>query len=245
MDADALDNMDEFFDFAALDQNADSGSNHFPKQQSVPLIQPDDVTNIDWAVEPAAHHSPTDDFQLNDMPMYDVSQFFSTGGVSQQWPSSHGTDGLVSRMVERGLARTTDQSWQTDKPQRMAGSMTHDEANLNIPSSYSPSLGLMQCNNVHGNNGGSPADTLDYRLEQSASQIDRSTIPANTSFPLSQVPISSVAAQQEAFSGTWKPASAKRKGPQSRIPLEARQILEDEFAVNPYPCKRCSPMNCL
>ena len=50
MDADALDNMDEFFDFAALDQNADSGSNHFPKQQSVPLIQPDDVTNIDWAV---------------------------------------------------------------------------------------------------------------------------------------------------------------------------------------------------
>jgi hypothetical protein len=183
MDADALDNMDEFFDFAALDQNADSGSNHFPKQQSVPLIQPDDVTNIDWAVEPAAHHSPTDDFQLNDMPMYDVSQCFSTGGVSQQWPSSHGTDSLVSRMVERGLARTTDQSWQTDKPQRMAGSMTHDEANLNIPSSYSPSLGLMQCNNVHGNNGGSPADTLDYRLEQSASQIDRSTIPANTSFP--------------------------------------------------------------
>ena len=84
MDADALDNMDEFFDFAALDQNADSGSNHFPKQQSVPLIQPDDVTNIDWAVEPAAHHSPTDDFQLNDMPMYDVSQCFSTGGVSQQ-----------------------------------------------------------------------------------------------------------------------------------------------------------------
>lgn len=35
---------------------------------------------------------------------------------------------------------------------------------------------------------------------------------------------------------TRKPASAKRKGPPSRIPPEARQILEDEFASNPYPC---------
>lgn len=33
-----------------------------------------------------------------------------------------------------------------------------------------------------------------------------------------------------------KPASAKRKGPQNRIPLEAKQILEDEFVANPYPC---------
>ncbi|KAI8941086.1 hypothetical protein NX059_002326 [Plenodomus lindquistii] len=38
------------------------------------------------------------------------------------------------------------------------------------------------------------------------------------------------------LSGTWTPESAKRKGTQSRIPLEARQILEDEFASNPYPC---------
>lgn len=33
-----------------------------------------------------------------------------------------------------------------------------------------------------------------------------------------------------------KPASAKHKGPSSRIPLEARQMLEDEFLTNPYPC---------
>ncbi|KAH7136139.1 hypothetical protein B0J11DRAFT_611961 [Dendryphion nanum] len=32
------------------------------------------------------------------------------------------------------------------------------------------------------------------------------------------------------------PASAKRKGPNTRIPLEARQMLEEEFAANPYPC---------
>ncbi|KAF3008556.1 hypothetical protein E8E13_006949 [Curvularia kusanoi] len=41
---------------------------------------------------------------------------------------------------------------------------------------------------------------------------------------------------RHASSASWKPASAKRKGPQSRIPLESRQILEDEFATNPYPC---------
>jgi hypothetical protein len=41
---------------------------------------------------------------------------------------------------------------------------------------------------------------------------------------------------RHAASASWKPASAKRKGPQSRIPLEAKQILEDEFATNPYPC---------
>ena len=33
-----------------------------------------------------------------------------------------------------------------------------------------------------------------------------------------------------------KPASAKRKGPLTRIPVEARQMLEEEFASNPYPC---------
>jgi hypothetical protein len=32
------------------------------------------------------------------------------------------------------------------------------------------------------------------------------------------------------------PASATRKGPPSRIPVEVRQLLEDEFASNPYPC---------
>lgn len=33
-----------------------------------------------------------------------------------------------------------------------------------------------------------------------------------------------------------KPASAKRKGPSTRIPLDAKQMLEEEFAANPYPC---------
>jgi hypothetical protein len=36
--------------------------------------------------------------------------------------------------------------------------------------------------------------------------------------------------------GTRKPASATRKGASSRIPLEAKQMLEEEFTANPYPC---------
>lgn len=35
---------------------------------------------------------------------------------------------------------------------------------------------------------------------------------------------------------TRKPASAKRKGPSTRIPLDAKHMLEEEFAANPYPC---------
>ena len=41
---------------------------------------------------------------------------------------------------------------------------------------------------------------------------------------------------QRSSSVVHKPASAKRKGPSTRIPAEARQMLEEEFAANPYPC---------
>ena len=93
----------------------------------------------------------------------------------------------------------------------------------------------MQCN-VQSNNEGGSADALDAPLEPPLSQANQSTIPTNASLDLEHVHVKSVAAQQQTFNATWKPASAKRKGPQSRIPLEARQILEDEFAANPYPC---------
>lgn len=41
---------------------------------------------------------------------------------------------------------------------------------------------------------------------------------------------------KQARTSTHKPASAKRKGPSNRLPVEARQMLEEEFAANPYPC---------
>jgi hypothetical protein len=116
--------------------------------------------------------------------------------------------------------------------------MMRGQANPTFPPSSSSSLSslaLMQ-SNVHGNNESGSADAWDARLEQYPSQIDQSTTSTHASFDVERVPIRSVGAQQQACNGTWKPASAKRKGPQSRIPLEARQILEDEFAANPYPC---------
>jgi hypothetical protein len=83
--------------------------------------------------------------------------------------------------------------------------------------------------------------------------IDSFKVAREASLPPLQVPLLEVSAlsapEDASFSDrgrtsaplrqasvvSWKPASAKRKGPQSRIPLEARQILEDEFAANPYP----------
>ena len=69
-------------------------------------------------------------------------------------------------------------------------------------------------------------DSADTSISQ------RSTHTNNTSRLTGRAPLPN----RQASSASWKPASAKRKGPQSRIPLEARQILEDEFATNPYPC---------
>jgi hypothetical protein len=42
--------------------------------------------------------------------------------------------------------------------------------------------------------------------------------------------------QPQRSASVHKPASATRKGPSARIPVEARQMLEEEFATNPYPC---------
>jgi hypothetical protein len=66
------------------------------------------------------------------------------------------------------------------------------------------------------------------RLDITASHIKSQAIAplhTTTTVPLHQASVA-----------TWKPASAKRKGPQSRIPLVTKQILEDEFVTNPYPC---------
>lgn len=56
----------------------------------------------------------------------------------------------------------------------------------------------------------------------------RPRLPARKRLPESQTRHSTIPGR--------KPASAKRKGPPNRIPPEARQMLEEEFATNPYPC---------
>ena len=73
----------------------------------------------------------------------------------------------------------------------------------------------------------SATNDTDVVLDAQAKSRTKVTHPASSRVPLPT---------RRPSSASWKPASAKRKGPQNRIPLESRQILEDEFATNPYPC---------
>jgi hypothetical protein len=72
---------------------------------------------------------------------------------------------------------------------------------------------------------------------QIQSDVDNNALaaPSDLSDKLVQDPVPSTLPQRNA-TVIHKPASAKRKGPSSRIPAEARQMLEEEFAANPYPC---------
>jgi hypothetical protein len=205
MDTDALDRMNEFFDFAALEQSAGVDSTHASREQVQPYFQPDNITVIDWAVEPTAHDSPADTLQLYDLPMYDVTQDLS------------------------------NVNWKVDDFQHMKDSRMGDAVDLTFPPSLSSSLALMQCN-VQGDDEGGSHDAPDAQLEPCLPHITPSIIPTGASLDLERLAARPIASQPQASSATWKPASAKRKGTQSRIPLEARQILEDEFAANPYPC---------
>lgn len=92
----------------------------------------------------------------------------------------------------------------------------------------------------------------------SAGDIPPLELQSNTVYPSSDIvsrgSISTIASPTEEIKGNFllrneqpllhprpsastnhKPASAKRKGPSARIPIEARQMLEEEFSANPYP----------
>ncbi|PVH96771.1 hypothetical protein DM02DRAFT_534568 [Periconia macrospinosa] len=57
--------------------------------------------------------------------------------------------------------------------------------------------------------------------------------PDSTALPIKD---SSPAPLKRSGTTSRKPASATRKGASTRIPLEAKQMLEEEFSANPYPC---------
>ncbi|KAI4688665.1 uncharacterized protein J4E84_004595 [Alternaria hordeiaustralica] len=226
MDPDALDRMNDFFDFAALEQNNEVEHTHASSGQSVSYFQPDNVTAIDFALEPAAQ----DTLQLYDVPMYDVAHDLSSGDINQQWPTSHPTTYAATSMIETSVDSGADVDWQTVDMEHAKDHRIRDATDLALPPSLS-SLALMQCDDE-----GSLIDAPHSQLGLRPSVLDHSMIPADASLGLEQLPVRSAASQQQPSIATWKPASAKRKGPQCRIPLEARQVLEDEFAANPYPC---------
>ena len=89
----------------------------------------------------------------------------------------------------------------------------------------SPSLSAC----IHDSIGATPDVDPDDLVNISASQSDAITPVDDATIKCSDLAIAGHLTAKP-------PASSKRIGTQSRIPIEARQILEDEFANNPYPC---------
>ena len=222
------DNLDEFFDFAQLEQDSFL-ANGCAEIQNVGIAVSDSITAMDW--QPATHDYtlPSEDFQDHQ---------------AQQWP--------LNNMLTQSLSHTQSHPVVSMWP----------ISNAAIP--YDPH----QCHEPH-NAPSSSISASDYVSLPSGVIQDR-TIASGQAGAMSAYPHSKLAADHDydppvvrapnnvdkppsvttgvslptrhASSASWKPASAKRKGPQSRIPLEARQILDDEFASNPYPCKCISPV---
>ncbi|KAF1924611.1 uncharacterized protein M421DRAFT_72038 [Didymella exigua CBS 183.55] len=124
----------------------------------------------------------------------------------------------------------------TDEHQRLHGLEPAPSSSLQAPNSSVPTGGFPYHDATPLVGNIYPAATTPYG--QSANNISDTPDVQGKSRTKVTHPISLRAPlpTRQPSSASWKPASAKRKGPRCRIPLESRQILDDEFATNPYPC---------
>lgn len=231
---DTDDHLDDFFDFAQLERDSTTYGDSFEAQHedsaTVKGIMP-----MDWqpVVPETSRYPLAPDGYASDM----IAEHFP-GQYSQQW----------------SLADMLDQ------PSSLTNLYTADPALLNgnelTLGSYqrpwgpdhtpSSSFQAHDANCLPGRDldrTGALALDLTNRMPLSSRDSTETdnvdALVAQASNDIKQVPRVTTTLglpTRQPSSASWKPASARRKGPQSRIPLEARQILEDEFTANPYPC---------
>ena len=232
MPSNASDEMDEFFDFSALDPYHGLGEPHDTEQiQHATTYSADNITAMDWAMDWTIKSSticPRDTILPHEVQAYEGSNVIHTVQHPQQWRrTDENVDSVVSR-TDDSMDLTTNFTWPTDNSTPGNELMNSGFYASTSPSSSSyVSLGLTVDNDDKGSVVvlGAALESIPSEHEQSASMLEttQSALPSRLSL-------------RQAPNASRKPASAKRKGPQSRIPLEAKQILEDEFASNPYPC---------
>lgn len=233
----ALDSMDDFFDFDRLEHDVGvQPSTMSSYEHPIPLALPEDVMVLDWAAD-GATMSSVPAFPPQVAYSSDVLEYGDTSHDRVQWPlratpysplptASEQTDphltGRYSGEEITSDSALLDQGWLTD-PAPSSSFINSEQLGVTSENRGDTLIGAY-----------SLADELSLPGPNNSQPETRSPEAADwTVGPprgRSSVPL------RQASTATWKPASAKRKGPQSRIPLEAKQILEDEFAANPYPC---------
>jgi hypothetical protein len=235
----ACDEMDEFFDFAALDQDHRPAAFCDPQfLQSDASHSMDNIVALDWAMDwtpDSATIQPTDVILPYETQTHEMSSGFHTAQDSLQWPLD---DCGVVALGDDSMVPPANFTWQQSN-YTPANNLIYDEPRTSTSPSSS-TLAHRQTELIADNEHEGSIDILGAPLESIPSQREQPAVQgSDVPIPETQQAVSPsrpFGPPRQAPNASWKPASAKRKGPQSRIPLEAKQILEDEFAANPYPC---------
>ncbi|KAJ8112486.1 hypothetical protein OPT61_g5161 [Boeremia exigua] len=209
-----MSDLEEFFDFARLERDSAVYS-ALPHVQNDGSVFAEGPASMDW--QPAA----PDHTQMPKQPSQEPCM---------EWP-------LTETLNQSSVYNDANTAWPIsntfiEHSQRQCHELTpslslqaHDR--LNTCTDQRPAIALPQADGVHDSSHDNPIHRSSDRLEAQVLGNNKPTpfTTAKVALPTRRTP-----------SANWKPASAKRKGPQSRLSLESRQILEDEFATNPYPC---------
>lgn len=234
-----FDNLDEFFDFAALEHDRGVHQNDgLRQQQPEPFALPQDIMAMDWVPAELTTICPADSLLPYDVHMHNSFGETSIAQNPQQWPLVD-TPGQSSSTGDESVDSSVDPTWPVEGATIAKHPIHGHEFHPAIsPSSSFPArehIELMDCHDEEG-----LSDVFGLPQEPVLLQPNHSRFDSKSSLtpeaPAAQPRTRPAAPLRQTSSASWKPASAKRKGPQSRIPIEARQILEDEFAANPYPC---------
>ncbi|RAR16068.1 c2h2 type zinc finger domain-containing protein [Stemphylium lycopersici] len=215
--------MEEFFDFAALEHDYQVGATEpCHQERHIPFRSANDLTSMQWAMNPTVAIRPVETVPAWDVPMYDAPPHAPIDQVDQQWPLFD----VSNRSAPANMNPMSDSAL-------LAG----DPIPVEEPSSaHAPSSSLINTFHSDLNYAESSGVANLPQLESPPSQEERPIVPVGDSLPMPALPTSPVSSSQQTLNVSWKPASAKRKGAQGRIPVEAKQILEEEFAANSYPC---------
>jgi hypothetical protein len=206
--AQACDNLDDFFDFDQLEHDRCAHVPNGLREQHVgPFKCFDDGIAMDWTADEPAPLPSLEDITPHDIHVPNVFDGVRLHDLAT-WPMVEDPYSSLLGQVPSSLAPASSFNCY-ESPRLPYGD------NIGVLDTFELSLAI------------SPPESPSTPQPITAPRTDMAHAyhSAKPNAPLRQ-----------ASTTSWKPASAKRKGPQSRIPLEARQILEDEFAANPYPC---------
>ncbi|KZM20030.1 metal ion binding [Ascochyta rabiei] len=227
--ASLCDSMDDFFDFEQLERDSTLYGNGFDAGHENDMLD-HGVMAMDW--QPVLADVPALPLSDGNTPRNESTQQLDDR-PTQQYPLSEVLHQPPALLIPQAAAL----AWPVEHLPTPGGYRQHHQ--LDYPPSSSLQARDAICLASRDTNDASASDLCSARktplLPHGPTQSSSNDMPITQSkhFPLLTARAS--LPTRHASSASWKPASAKRKGPQSRIPIEARQMLEEEFAANPYP----------